>query len=125
MTLCVGLHGARYATFNLLENFQIPLVGGKSCVRVKLKKIQEGALAHGIDLFSLHVLFSISDHVMFSMEFFCFLTIYSYISTCIRRHLKEGVLLSNITWSEMAKQNVQAKEVIFLDSYSNTISESW
>ena len=33
--------------------------------------------------------------------------------TCIRRHLKETVPKSNITWSETGKQNVQAKEVYF------------
>ena len=47
-----------------------------------------------------------------SREFsFCFFISYAYIFTCIGRHLKETVLYSNITWSEMGKQNVQAKEV--------------
>ena len=56
--------------------------------------------------------FLISDQVMFSREFsFCFLISYSYISTSLRPHLKETVLLSDITWSEMEKQKVQAKEV--------------
>ena len=49
---------------------------------------------------------------MFPREFsFCFYIIYAYICTCTRRHLKESVPWSNITWSEMGKQNVQAKEV--------------
>ena len=30
---------------------------------------------------------------------------------CIRRHLKETIPSSSITWSEMGKQNIQAKEV--------------
>ena len=65
-----------------------------------------------MDLFACTFRFSISDHVMFPREFsFCFFISYSYISTCIRRHLKEAVSKSSITWSEMAKQNVQAKEV--------------
>ena len=55
--------------------------------------------------------FPISDHVMFSREFsFCFLMSYLYKSTRIRRYLKETVFWSNITWSEMGKQKVQAKE---------------
>ena len=50
--------------------------------------------------------FPISDHVMFPREFFIS---YAYMCTCIRPHLKETVPLGNITWSEMGKQNVQAK----------------
>ena len=54
--------------------------------------------------------FPISDHVMFSREFaFCFFVSYSYISTCVRRHLKKTVLYSKITWSERGKQNLQAE----------------
>ena len=49
---------------------------------------------------------------MFSSEFsFCLFTSYAYICTCIRRHLKETILWSSITWSEMGKQNVQAEKV--------------
>ena len=47
-----------------------------------------------------------------SWEFsFCFFISYAYISTCIRRHLKETIPASSITWSKMGKQNIQAKEV--------------
>ena len=31
--------------------------------------------------------------------------------TCVRRHLNETVLWGNITWSEIGKQNIQAKKV--------------
>ena len=56
--------------------------------------------------------FPISDHVMPSWEFsFCFFIGYAYICSCIRRHLKETIPSSSITWSEMGKQNIQAKEV--------------
>ena len=56
--------------------------------------------------------FPISDHVMFPREFsFCFYISYAYICKCRRRHLEGTVSWSNITWSEMGKQNVQAKEV--------------
>ena len=49
---------------------------------------------------------------MFSWEFsFCLFTSYAYIWTCIRRHLKETILWSSITWSEMGKQNLQAEKV--------------
>ena len=41
---------------------------------------------------------------------FVFFNSYAYICTCISRHLKETIL-SSITWSEMGKQNIQAKEV--------------
>ena len=34
----------------------------------------------------------------------------AYICTCIR-HVKETIPSSSITWSEMVKQNIQAKEV--------------
>ena len=47
-----------------------------------------------------------------SWEFgFVFFISYAYICTCIRRHLKETVPSSSITWSEMGKQNVQAEKV--------------
>ena len=47
-----------------------------------------------------------------SWEFsFCFFISYAYICTCIRRHLKEAIPSSSITWSEMGKQNKKAKEV--------------
>ena len=50
---------------------------------------------------------------MFSREFsFCFFISYAYIFTCIGRHLKESFPLSNITWSEMGKQNVQANALV-------------
>ena len=56
--------------------------------------------------------FPISDHVMPSWEFsFCFFINYAHICTCIRRNLKETILSGSITWSEMRKQNIQAKEV--------------
>ena len=55
--------------------------------------------------------FPISDHVMPSWEFsFRFFVNDAYICTCIRRHVKETILSSSITWSEMVKQNIQAKE---------------
>ena len=51
---------------------------------------------------------------MFPREFsFCFYINYAYICTCRWRHLKESVPWSNITWSEMGKQNIQTKEVHF------------
>ena len=50
-----------------------------------------------------------------SWEFpFCFFNSYAYICTCIRRHLKETIPSSSITWSEMGKQNIQAKEVYYV-----------
>ena len=56
--------------------------------------------------------FPISDEMVFSWEFsFCLFTSYAYICTCIRRHLKETILWSSITWSEMGKQTVQAEKV--------------
>ena len=56
--------------------------------------------------------FPISDHVMPKWEFsFCFFISYADICTCIRRHLKETIPSRSITWSEMGKQNIQAKEV--------------
>ena len=33
--------------------------------------------------------------------------------TRVRRHLNETVLLGNITWSEIGKQNIQAKKVYY------------
>ena len=42
---------------------------------------------------------------------FCFFISYAYICTCIRRHFKETIPSSSITWSEMGKQNVQAEKV--------------
>ena len=33
--------------------------------------------------------------------------------TCVRRHLNETVLLGDITWSEIGKQNIQAKKVYY------------
>ena len=65
-----------------------------------------------IDLFSLYILFSHfrpRDAVMGIFPFF-FIN-YAYICTCIRRHLKETIPSSSITWFEMEKQNIQAKEV--------------
>ena len=53
--------------------------------------------------------FSISDHVMPSWEFtFFFFISYAYICTCIRRHLKESIPLSSLTWSARGNQNIQA-----------------
>ena len=50
-----------------------------------------------------------------SWEFaFCFFISYAYIYTCIRRHLKETIPWSPITWSEMGKQIIQAKEVYWI-----------
>ena len=42
---------------------------------------------------------------------FVFFISYAYICTCIRQHLKETIPSSSITWSEIGKQNIQAKEV--------------
>ena len=65
-----------------------------------------------MDLFSLYVLFShFRPRDVPKGIPFCFYMSYAYICTCRRRHLKESVPWSNITWSEMGKQNVQAKEV--------------
>ena len=45
-----------------------------------------------------------------SWEFsFCFFISYAHICTSMRRHLKETIPSSSITWSEMGKQNIQAK----------------
>ena len=66
-----------------------------------------------IDLFSLYILFSHfrpRDALMGIFVLFFFIS-YAYICTCIRRHLKETIPSSSITWSEMGKQNIQAKEV--------------
>ena len=49
-----------------------------------------------------------SDHVMLSREFALCLA-----RTCITRHLNETVLWGTITWSEVGKQNIQAKKVYF------------
>ena len=66
-----------------------------------------------IDLFSLYVLFfhfrprdAPNGKLPFVFVINC-----AYICTCIRRHLKETISSRSITWSEMAKQNIQAKEV--------------
>ena len=40
---------------------------------------------------------------------------YAYICTYIRRHLKETIPSSSITWSEMGKQNIQAEKVYYND----------
>ena len=40
---------------------------------------------------------------------FVFVISYAFICTCIRRHVKETIPSSSITWSEMEKQNIQAK----------------
>ena len=40
--------------------------------------------------------------------------------TCIRRHLKETIPSSSITWSEMGKQNIQAKKVYCLMNLKNS-----
>ena len=64
-----------------------------------------------IDPFSLYVLFSHfrpRDALMGIFLLFFFIS-YEYICTCIRRHLKETIPSSSITWSEMGKQNIQAK----------------
>ena len=37
--------------------------------------------------------------------------------TCIRRHLNEAFLYGTITWSEMGKQNIQAKKVYYKNVY--------
>ena len=66
-----------------------------------------------IDLFSLYILFSHfrpRDALMGIFVLFFFIS-YAYICTCIRRHLKETIPSSSITWSDMGKQNIQAKEV--------------
>ena len=61
-----------------------------------------------------YVLFSQFRHVMFSREFtFSSFINYAYICTCVRRHLDETVLWGNITWSEIGKQNIQAKKVYY------------
>ena len=60
-----------------------------------------------IDLFSLYVLFSHFRPRDVPKGIFLLF----FHKLCIRRHLKETVPLGNITWSEMGKQNVQAKEV--------------
>ena len=51
---------------------------------------------------------------MFPREFsFCFYISYAHMCTCRRQNLRETFPWSNITWSEMGKQNVQAEEVHF------------
>ena len=57
-----------------------------------------------------------TDHVMFFREFaFCLFMYYAYIGTwmhvCETKFEKKNVLWGSITWSEMGKQNVQAKNV--------------
>ena len=65
-----------------------------------------------IDLFGLYILFSHFRPRDAFMGIFLFFSInYVYICTCIRRHLKENIPSSSITWSEMGKQNIQAEEV--------------
>ena len=80
-----------------------------------------------IDLFSLYVLFS-HFRPRDALMGICLLSFISYahICTCIRRHLKETIPSSSITWSEMGKQNIQAKEVYSqgLMRFSNN-SASW
>ena len=67
-----------------------------------------------IDLFSLYVLFSISDHVMQLegiVSFKCRLMhvqLHAYLMIKTRKNSHEG-----ITWSEMGKQSVQAKKVYY------------
>ena len=64
------------------------------------------------ELFSLNIFFfpfqtTWCPHGNLSFVFFIS---YAYICTCIRL-FKETIPSSSITWSEMAKQNIQAKEV--------------
>ena len=58
-----------------------------------------------------------SDHVMLSgnLPFVLSLIMLTYAleRTCITRHLNETVLWGTITWSEVGKQNIQAKKVYF------------
>ena len=60
---------------------------------------------------------------------FVFFISYAYICTCIRRHLKETIPSSNITWSEMGKQNIQAEKVycnaLFTFVHITNIILSW
>ena len=61
-----------------------------------------------------------------SWEFsFCFFISYALICTCIRRHLKETIPSSSITWSEMGKQNVQAEKVYSVGPEILVLSEDW
>ena len=56
-----------------------------------------------------------SDHVIFSREFaFCLCINYVYIGNWMHLHktqLEKTILWGTITWSEMGKQNLQAKNV--------------
>ena len=83
---------------------------GRRNARLKftLKEMEMRAtVRHAVSIFYL------SDHVMPSWKFsFCFVNSYAHICTCIR-HLNESVPSSSITWSEMRKQNIQAKEVYY------------
>ena len=69
------------------------------------------AMAYGLWL--LMLCFSNSAHVMFSTEFaFCLFINYAKVArerTGIGRHLKETILWSTITWSEMGKQTYELK----------------
>ena len=65
-----------------------------------------------IDLFSLYILFSHfrpRDVLKGIFRLFFFIS-YAKICMCIRRHLKETIPSSSITWSKMGKQNLKAKE---------------
>ena len=65
-----------------------------------------------IDLFSFYILLSHFRPYDGPMGIFLLFFInYAYMCTCIRRHLEETIPSSSITWSEMGKQNIQAKEV--------------
>ena len=58
-----------------------------------------------------------------NLPFVFLLIMHSYARgcTCIRRHLEETVLWGTITWSEMGKQNIQAKKVYLMIQLSTEL----
>ena len=92
--------------------------GANSC---RLRKSWFCPLLFPIDLLSLCILFSHFKprDALMGISLLCFFNSHAYICTCIRRHLKETIPSSSITWSEMRRQNIQAKEV-YLFVFSHT-----
>ena len=75
-----------------------------------------------IDLFSLYVLFSLSDHVTVPQRVsfkYGLLHVHRRAYACIVNEKKKANSLENITWSELGKQNILAKRFFSAGYYSS------
>ena len=87
-------------------------------VRVKKNMYKTSKVMRSIEYTFLPCMFCFlnSDHMMFSRQFaFCLFINYAYVVTWMHVHKtkfeKKNVLWGTITWSEMGKENLQAKNV--------------